>query len=159
MNSGPESSAPYFRMGGVRLYLPDEEFGRRLGAGTAEISAYIQTLAWVGGQYFGRLGRDFGSLGVLVAVGIKPERHVKLWCEVVGGHIPDDVWSPFVELLDGAGADVRPQVSAPVAFAIEGILGNGPASFPDLPAAWIAAVQEHGQSVPVFDHLFEIVFP
>jgi hypothetical protein len=79
-------------MSRVRLYLPDDEFGRRLVGGTAEITAYIQTLAWVATQYFGRLGRDFGSLGVLIALGIKPERKVKLWCEVVGGQIPDDVW-------------------------------------------------------------------
>ncbi|MFC7532480.1 hypothetical protein [Actinoplanes sp. GCM10030250] len=159
MNSGPGSSIPYFKMGGVRLYLPDEEFGRRLGGSTAELSAYIQTLARVGEQYFGHLGRDFGSLGVLVAVGIKPERQVKLWCEVVGGQIPDDVWSSFVELLDGAGVNVRPQVSAPVAFAIEAILGNGPASFPDAPTAWIAAVQDHDQGVSVPEGIFEIVFP
>ena len=146
-------------MGGVRLYLPDEEFGRRLGGNTAELSAYIKTLAWVGDQYFGRLGRDFGSLGILIGVGIKPGRQVKLWCEVVGGQIPDDVWSPFVDLLDGAGADVRPQVSAPVAFAVEGILGNGPVSFPDAPAAWTAAVQGHDRAVSVPDGIFEIVFP
>ncbi|MEV0897073.1 hypothetical protein [Actinoplanes sp. NPDC049802] len=159
MNSGAESPIPYFKMGGVRLYLPDEEFGRRLGGGTAELSAYIKTLAWAGEQYFGRLGRDFGSLGVLIAVGIKPERQVKLWCEVVGGQIPGDVWSTFVDLLDGAGVNVRPQVTAPVAFAIEGILGNGPASFPDAPTAWIAAAQGHGQGVSVPEGIFEIVFP
>jgi hypothetical protein len=159
VNSDLPSSAATFRIRQVRLYLSDEEFSRRVGTSTAELAAYLQTLVWVADQYFSGLRRDFGSLGVLIAVGIKPERRIKLWLEVVGGQIPHDVWSPVASLLDGAGVNVWPLVTAPVALAIDVVLGNGPASFPDVPTAWSEAARTHGQRVAIPEGIFELLFP
>ena len=153
-------SSDYFRLAQVRLHQPDYVLTARLPAGTAELAAYCKTLAWVGSEYFGGLGRDFGSLGVLIVAGIKPNRQTKLWCDVVDGDIPDDVWKVFVELLGGAGRNVRPAVTDPVACALECVLGAGPSiAFPLGPAAWQQAAAQHESGLAVPDELFELVFP
>jgi hypothetical protein len=56
----------------------------------------------------------------------------------------------LTELLDGAGSGVRPQVTAPVAFALEGLISAGPsAAFPEFPSAWINAMAQSDQPVTV----------
>ena len=162
---GPVSAAtarpsePVFRLGSLRLYQADDELQMRLPDGVGEVAAYAQTLAWTCNEFLGRLGQDPGSMGVLIAVGIKPSRQVRLWCEQVGGVLPQDAWPVLTELLDGAGAAVRPQVTAPVAFALEGLVGAGPApGFPELPRAWVDAVSQADKHVTVPDGLFGLVF-
>lgn len=157
--SEPEAEPTYFRLGGMRLYQPDGVLAERLPNGVGELAAYCKTLAWVGTEYFGRLGRDFGSLGVLIVVGVRPGGRVKLWCDPVDGRVPKDVWDVFVDLLSGAGVNVRPQVNAPVAFALEGVMGEGPGSdFPMMPSAWQEAASASVEPLTVPDGLFEVVF-
>ena len=157
---GSESGGGYFRINRIRLYQPDPILESRLTHGVAELAAYMKALKWVGIEYFGGLGRDFGSLGLLVVVGIKPGRRVKFWCEQVGGHLPADVWDVFVELLEGGGEELRPLVTEPVAFAIEFLLGAGPSGdFPVGPTAWLQAATRHDDPLEVPDGTFEIVFP
>jgi hypothetical protein len=99
-------------------------------------------------------------MGVFIAVGIKPSRRVRLWCEQVGGTLPEDVWPMLTELLDGAGTAVRPQVTAPpVAFALGGLVGAGPSiGFPEAPRAWVDALARADEHVTVPDGLFGLVF-
>lgn len=61
--------------------------------------------------------------------------------------------------LDEAGVNVWPLVTAPVALAIDGVLGNGPASFPDVPTAWSEAARAYGQRAAIPEGIFELVFP
>jgi hypothetical protein len=149
------------RVGHIRLYQPDPVLATRLPNGVGELAAYINTLKSVANEYFGGLASEFGSLGMLVVVGIKPGRRVKFWCEQVEGDLPPAVWDVFVELLEGAGEDVRPTVTGPVAFAIEFLLGAGPqGGFPIGPAAWQQTAAEAGHgSLAVPDGIFETVFP
>ncbi|MGZ0146128.1 hypothetical protein ACXJJ3_03580 [Kribbella sp. WER1] len=148
----------YFQLGSARLYQPDAVLEERLPSGTAELAAYIKTLTWTCTEYFSDYSGAFGSLGLFLGVGLKPGGQAKVWCDVVDGSLPDDVYAALVELLNGAGTDVRPAATGPVAFALEGHLGNGPRTpFPELPAAW----QSTGinRSVLIPDELFPYVFP
>jgi hypothetical protein len=156
---GPGPGGAYCRVKHIRLYQPDEVLEARLTEGVDGLAAYLQTLRWVTMSYFGQLGGDFGSMGVLVVVGVRPGRRVKFWCDQVEGKIPTDVWDVFVKLLEGAGDEVRPTVTRPVAFAIAFLLGDGPpGDFPNAPSAWHHAATGH-DSLQVPDELFEIVFP
>jgi hypothetical protein len=156
---GPGPGVGYFRIGRIRLYQPDPVLAPRLPNGISDLAAYMKTLELAATEYFGRVGCDFGSMGVLVAVGIKPGRRVKFWCDQIEGNLPPDVWDAFVELLEGAGEKVRPDVTGPVVFAMEFLLGSEPPSgFPTAPTAWQKAATGHG-SLLVPDGLFEIVFP
>jgi len=86
-HSSAAASGEYFQLGLVRLYQPDSILKERLPE-AAELASYCKTLTWVGREYFGRLGQDFGSMGILIAVGIKPGQRIKLWYEQVDGDIP-----------------------------------------------------------------------
>lgn len=153
------SPDPIFRLGSLRLYQPDDELQVRLPNGVGEVAAYAQTLTWTCNELLSRIGQDLGSMGIFIVVGIKPSRQVRLWCEQVGGTLPGDVWPVLTELLDGAGTGVRPQVTAPVAFALEGLVGAGPSSgFPEVPSAWRTAVAQADEPVRVPDELFDLVF-
>jgi hypothetical protein len=160
MTLTPEQTVAYFRLGGARLYQPDGVLQERLVDGTGRLAAYVKTLAWVGSQYFGGLARDFGSMGVLIGVGVLPGERTRLWCETVDGSLPEDIWRAFVDLLEGAGANVRPQVTGPVAFAIEGLLGAGPTiPFPEIPSSWRDAAMTAAEPLSVPDGLFPLIFP
>jgi hypothetical protein len=99
-------------------------------------------------------------MGVLIVVGIRPSKRTRLWCDQVDGDIPPDVWQVFVELFEGAGQDVLPTVSGPVACALECLLGSGPsADFPIGPNAWHQAARSAGRDLSIPDDLFEVVFP
>ncbi|MFD7023448.1 hypothetical protein [Promicromonospora sukumoe] len=154
-----QAPEPVFRLGSLRFYQPEDKLRARVPGGAGEIAAYVQTLAWTCNEFLSRLSQDLGSMGILIVVGVKPSQQVRLWCEQVGGTLPDDVWPVLTELLDGAGAAVRPQVTAPVAFALEGLVGAGPSDgFPEFPRAWVDAVERDGAHVSVPDGLFERVF-
>jgi hypothetical protein len=145
-------SGDYFQLGLVRLYQPDSILIERLPE-PAQLASYCKTLTWVGTEYFGRLGQDFGSMGILIAVGIKPGQRIRLWCEQVDGDIPPDVWQVFVELLEGAGQDVLPTVSGPVACALECLLGAGPSTgFPIGPNIWAEAARTAREGFPDSGH-------
>lgn len=156
----PPAVPHYFGLNGMRLYQPDSILAARLPHGVGELAAYCKTLSWVGTEYFGKLGRDFGSLGILIVVGIKPLGRVRLWCEQVDGVVPVDVWDVFVSLLESAGGRVHPQVLEPVACALECRLGLGPRSpFPTIPREWQHASESSTAGMAVPDQIFELVFP
>lgn len=159
ISTSQQEAPSIFQLLRMRLYQPDSVLAERLPNGVPELAAYCKTLVWVGAEYFGRLGRDFGPMGVLIVVGIRPERRVKLWSDQVEGDIPPDVWEVFVDLLEGAGVSIRPMVMAPVALALECSLGPGPTGqFPMGPQEWQEAVADLDHPVEVPDELFEIVF-
>jgi hypothetical protein len=49
----------YFQLGQVRLYQPDSVLQERLPE-PAKLASYCKTLTWVGTEYFGGLGQNFG---------------------------------------------------------------------------------------------------
>ncbi|HEY3556439.1 MAG TPA: hypothetical protein VGL05_03210 [Kribbella sp.] len=154
---------PYFQLGSARLYQPDAELSARLPAGTAELAAYIKTLVWVCTEFFDHYARPtpaFGNLGLLIAAGFKPGGRVRVWCDVVDGSLPVEVQATLEDLLNGAGSNVRPQVTAPVAVALEGKLGAGPAiPFPEVPTLWQSTAARAERRLRIPDDLFLEVFP
>jgi hypothetical protein len=157
---GSEPTLSYFRLGRIRLYQPDVVLEARLPGGVDELSGYCKTLVSVGTQYFGQLGTDYGSLGALIVVGIRPGKRVRLWCDRVEGDLPPDVWDAFVESLRSVDDGLYPSVAQPVAFALECLLGRGPSGgFPIGPSAWEQVANQHDRPLGVPDELFEIVFP
>ncbi|MEZ5098138.1 MAG: hypothetical protein R2731_19935, partial [Nocardioides sp.] len=116
-------------------------------------------LVGVCGEYIRLLDRDLDPMGVLIAVGIRPQHRVRLWCEQVGGALAPDRWAQLVALLEGAGRNTLPTVTAPVALAVEGIIGSGPSDgFPELPSSWVEAARSQNDPVTIPDGLFELIF-
>ena len=64
----------------------------RLSSGLPELAAYIKTLVWVGTEYFGVSAVTLGPIGLLIAVGVRPNRPTKLYGEIVSGDLPEGAW-------------------------------------------------------------------
>lgn len=153
------SGASSCQMTSVRLYQPDDELAVRLPEGTGELGGYIRSLAWVCSEYVRLLNQDLGSFGLFIGVGIRPEHRIRLWCEQVGGSLPSGHWPQLVGLLEGAGQNSLPRVTAPVALAIECSVGHGPTNgFPEVPSSWADVVRSVGEPATIPDGLFELVF-
>ena len=66
----------------VRLYLPDEELRHRLGDDAQPLGDYIKALVQVAKDYLERSPQP-DAKGMLIAVGIKPGKRSRAWCEAV----------------------------------------------------------------------------
>ncbi len=102
--------------------------------------------------------KSYDAHGVLIAVGVKPGKKVRAWCEAVEGSLPEGL----LRDLEAALADV-PTVEvkdAPIAFAIQGVLWNRKVKeFPGCPTAWSKAINESGKILDIPDGLFALIWP
>lgn len=101
--------------------------------------------------------KQYDAHGILIAVGVKPGKKVRIWCEAIEGSLPEGILQnlkssleniPTVEVKDG-----------PIAFALCGILWNREVKeFPDMPVVWRKALAESGKNLTVPDGLFELIW-
>jgi len=97
------------------------------------------------------------ACGVLIAVGVKPGKKSKVWCEAVDGSLSEETLKklgavlekvPTVEVKDG-----------PIAFVLKGVLWKRKVKeFPIYPSLWKKAIAEAGGSLIVPDELFKIIW-
>jgi hypothetical protein len=97
--------------------------------------------------------------GVLVAVGMKAGRRVRVWCQAVEGDIP----APLLRTIEAKLAEVpSPDLKkGPAGFALEfALFGRTPSHFPEFPDRWrdAAASTRSKQLVPP-DDLFRLIWP
>jgi hypothetical protein len=140
----------------VRLYLPDEEMRRRLGDDAQPLAKYIQALVQMAKDYLKKSPQP-NAKGMLIAVGIKPGKRSRAWCEAVEGRIPPAVLSDLEKTLAEAPTiDVK---DAPMAFAIELQLGAAKVKeYPAFPKAWSEA-SKSSEPLMIPDELFKVIWP
>lgn len=119
-------------------------------------------------DYIGRLEKAAISIladyarpdarGLLIAVGVKPGKKVKVWCEAVEGEIPEMILRKLeAELEKIPTLDIK---KGPIAFSLAGPLWNRTVKeFPKLPDAWMKACSSSGKDTTVPDGLFKIIWP
>jgi hypothetical protein len=141
----------------VRLYLPDEELSHRLGDDAGPLGNYIKALVQVAKDYLEKSPQP-GAKGMLIAVGIKPGKRSRAWCEAVEGKIPPAVLSDLEKTLAEAPTiDVK---DAPMAFAIELQLGAAKVKeFPVFPKTWSEASNKSSEPLIIPDQLFKVIWP
>src|SRR5262245_40593545 len=71
----------------VLLYLPDDALRQRLGDDVSPLALYIKSLQKETATFLEKVGRPKAK-GLLVAVGVKPGRMARVWCDAVDGEIP-----------------------------------------------------------------------
>jgi hypothetical protein len=100
----------------ARLYLPDEKLRARMGNDATPMAEYIEGLKEASNAFWA--GREPASAkGLLIAIGVKPGKSARVWCEPVEGEIPKEVLSSCERALEEVvPLDVR---EGPVAFALE----------------------------------------
>ncbi len=74
----------------IRLYQPQDVLQQRLSGGAAPLSNYIKALQKSATDFWVSADPPTAN-GFFVAVGVKPDKTAKVWCEAVDGEIPADV--------------------------------------------------------------------
>jgi len=142
----------------LRLYVPDAELPRRVGDDVKPLVNYIKALQQAAAKCLAteKLPK---ARGLLIAVGVKPGKKTRVWCQGVEGEIPDRI----LRKLEGELAKVEaiPVTNGALAFGMEVKLnGQRVSRFPEFPAAWLEAARRSGTKrlVPP-DELFKVLWP
>src|SRR5207244_1633853 len=71
----------------IRLYLPDDALKQRLGDDASPLADYIKSLQKETAAFWDKAEKPKAK-GLFVAVGVKPGKKARVWCEAVDGEIP-----------------------------------------------------------------------
>ena len=141
----------------VRLYLPESEFQRRVGADATPLTLYIQRLA-METEVFWQSRPEPAAGGMLIGVGVGLDRESRVWCEPVGGDLPPEDILELEEQLD-AISPLEVQ-GGPIAFGIEiRHAGRTDFEFPPFPRVWMEAASQSTEPITIPDGLFQLIWP
>lgn len=123
------------KVNSARLYLPDNLMVERMGNNVQPLVNYIKSLEKEIDRFW-LTQPPPNAKGVLVAVGIKPGKKARAWCEAVEGTIPAATLRSFEQSLSKvATIDVQ---KGPIAFALNVELFDKHATkFPIVPKVWM----------------------
>jgi len=138
----------------VRLYLPDEDMRERAGDATP-LANYVKALQKEATAFWEKAPRPEAK-GVLVAVGVKPGKKARVWCDPVDGAIPVATLAQLERKLGEVPAVAVKR--GPIAFALEiNLRGQKPKEFPGAPKAWAEAAKKANKPLTIPDDLFQII--
>jgi hypothetical protein len=157
VGAGQAQEAKVVDLDSIRLYLPEDALRQRLGEDASPLAAYIKSLQKETAAFWDKAGKPKAK-GLFVAVGVKPGKKARVWCEAVDGEIPTETLTKLEEKLGEVPAVAVKQ--GPIAFAVEiKLWGQKPEKFPELPKAWREAGQKSKEPLMVPDGLFKVVWP
>jgi hypothetical protein len=141
----------------IRLYLPDAPLRQRIGKDVTPLADYVKSLEKEITSFWEETEQPKAK-GLLVAVGIKPGKKSRLWCDAIEGEIPAEMLSKLEKKL--AEVPTIAVKEAPIAFALEVRLwGQKPDKFPEIPKAWVDAAKKSKVPLMIPDELFKVVWP
>jgi hypothetical protein len=145
-----------FRVEDILIYNKDAQLTER-DVDAHALSDYVDRLteavSSVLARYYGLDAR-----GLLIAVGVKPGKRVKIWCEAFEGEMPDATLAELEAKLESVvPADPK---NGPIAFRLAGpICGRTVKSHPEFPEAWGRVSALAGKKVRLPDGLFKVIWP
>jgi hypothetical protein len=140
----------------IRLYLPDDKLRQRIGEADPLVT-YIKAIQKEAETFWAKADQPKAK-GLLIVVGVKPDKKAKVWCEAVDGEIPADTLTKLEKQL----SEIAPVTvkDGPIAFAVEVKLsGQKPEKFPEMPKAWAEAAKKSKEPLLVPDGLFKVIWP
>jgi hypothetical protein len=142
----------------LRLYVPNAELTRRIGEDVKPLVAYIKALEKTASKCLEKEELS-EARGLLIAVGIKPGKKTRVWCQSVDGEVPDKVLRKLEKEL--AKVETIEVKKGAVAFGMEVTLrGQKVKKFPEFPTAWLEAAKRSGTRLLVPpDDLFKVIWP
>jgi tetratricopeptide (TPR) repeat protein len=154
----PTEGAKGIDMKQLRLYVPNPELPRRVGNDIMPLVNYIKALQKALAQGLARENLPKAK-GLLVAVGIKPGKKARVWCESVEGEIPAEVLRKLEQEL--AKVETIAVQNGAVGFGMEITLrGQSVGKFPEFPAVWLEAARRSQTRLLVPpDDLFKVIWP
>jgi hypothetical protein len=140
----------------IRMYLPDEDMRERVGDDATPLGNYVKALQKEAAAFWQNASQPKAK-GLLVAVGVKPGKNVRVWCDPVDGEIPAETLAKLERKLGEVPAvAVR---RGPIAFALEiKLWGQQPKNFPEAPKAWVDAAKKAKEPLTIPDSLFKVVW-
>jgi tetratricopeptide (TPR) repeat protein len=153
----PEEEKRDFAVKQLRLYIPVPDLSKRLGQDVEPFGSYARALSDPIQQWVEK--EKPAANGLLIAVGIKAGKQVRVWCQAVEGDIPAAALTRLEkELGKMATIDVKKE---PMAFGLEiEIGGRKVEEFPPFPAVWLDAAKKSKIDVIVPpDELFKVIWP
>ena len=132
------------------------ELAARLGD-TSVLKDYVKVFASAAQSALS--GADQGDArGLLIAVGLRPGKKIRVWTEAFEGTLPEATMRKLEETLARVLAiDVT---GGPVAFVLKGSLWDRKAkSYPESPAAWNMVKDASGKPATSLDEIFAIIWP
>lgn len=141
----------------VRLYLPDDLLGPRVGNDVQPLADYIKSLENRTVEYWSSHDPENAN-GLLIAIGVKPNGESRAWCDALDGTVSDKTLRDFE-----AQMALVPSVKVkdgPIAFAIEvAFAGRSVSIFPEIPTAWSSAARDAKKTMMIPDDLFTRLWP
>lgn len=140
----------------VGMVQPQAELEARLGDAAA-LKAFVETFTAATRSALAGAGKG-DACGLLVAVGLKPGKRIRIWREAIEGTLPEET----LKKLDEALARVPPVevTGGPVAFVLKGPLWDRKVkAYPDLPSAWSGLKDAAGDPITTLDGIFRIAWP
>jgi tetratricopeptide (TPR) repeat protein len=140
----------------LRLYVPTRELSKRIGDDVDPLVKYIKALERSASRCLEKEKLP-GAKGLLIAVGIKPDKKSRVWCQSVEGEIPAEV----LRKLEKELAKVKPiAVKGVMAFGMEAkVRGQEVEKFPAFPTVWLEAAKRAKTKLLVPpDELFKVIW-
>lgn len=117
----------------IRLFQPSPILVARIGDSATPLAEYIKALD-TRNITFWKSAMSARPKVLLIAVGVKPGKVAKVWCEPVEGMVAKDTLARLEAAL--ASVPLLEVKGGPLAFALEVTLAEpGPRAFPELPLA------------------------
>ena len=155
--AGQAQEKKVVELNGIRLYLPDDTLRKRLGDDASPLSNYIKSLQKEAEAFWKKTDQPKAK-GLFIAVGVKPGKKAKVWCDAIDGEIPADVLAKLEKRLSEVPAVAVKE--GPIAFAVEiHLWGQKPEKFLELPKAWVEAAKKSKDPLMVPDGLFKVIWP
>ncbi len=140
----------------IRLYLSNDALQQRIGD-VDPLVTYVKSLQKKASAFWEKAVAPRAK-GLFIAVGVKSNNKVKLWCEAVDGEIPADALSNLEKQLSQVALVAVKQGS--IAFAIEmKAAGQNPQHYPEMPKSWVEAAKKSKEPLMIPDGLFKVVWP
>lgn len=142
----------------VHLLNPDAELRVRIRSDIKALSDYFAALVRIIDTWKTQQASR-ASAGLLVAVGVKPGRRARVWCE--SGSDPDLLLDTELSALSAELSGVTPLevVKGPIAFVLRPSQGEPSDGVPPLPCSWQRAAATYGRPLRIPDMLFDLVWP
>ena len=142
--------------GQIFLFNPDDQLVKR-GFDAEAAGAYFRDLVKAASAVLAGCQQQ-DAHGLLIAVGVKPGKKVRVWCEAVEGSLSQETLKKLESELEKVPTlNTR---KGPVAFVLTGSLwGRDMKEFPQFPAVWIDATKGSRKAMTVPDGLFKIIWP
>ncbi len=138
--------------------MPRSKSEAEVGLGGSEtLKGYVETFTAAARSALA--GADRGdACGLLIAVGLKPGKKIRIWREAIEGTLPEAT----LKKLDETLARVLPieVTGGPVAFVLKGPLWDRKVKiYPDLPAAWSDLKDAAGKPLATLEEIFRVIWP